>query len=349
MGMFRVGRCPSFTIKHPGVRKRVVSLAPSETAILVRALAPHTSSRVDRRPRLAKHFSRRFRRALDPSPSVRRTRAPRSVRRRRAAASRPSARRFSRPSGRARAETVHARQSRQTTRDDGFLVGDERHVRRRAERRPRAARARATPNPRPAAGRTAPPREGVAAARRSSASRRSGARRRRATSDASDPSPPTFPPTGARPNTACLSPPPPTPARPRPRGSRDRRPIGERRWRFVAAGATRPSASATSLRALDAPMTTRERLRAVMSLPPNEQILALVSGLDRDPEAPPWTGDDLVGLAPRPRTMRRRAVAALEDRMRRSLAATVARENARSMSPAWNEAIFSQACSVARG
>ena len=108
----------------------------------------------------------------------------------------------------------------------------------------------------------------------------------------------------------------------------------------VVAAATKPRGVRASLRALDAPMTTRERLRAVMSLPPNEQILALVSGLDRDPEAPPWTGDDLVRWRRDPERCVRRAVAALEDRMRRSLAATVARENARSMSPAWNERDF---------
>ena len=108
----------------------------------------------------------------------------------------------------------------------------------------------------------------------------------------------------------------------------------------VVAAATKPRGVRASLRALDAPMTPRERLRAVMSLPPNEQILALVSGLDRDPEAPPWTGDDLVRWRRDPERCMRRAVAALEDRMRRSLAATVARENARSMSPAWNERDF---------
>ena len=107
-----------------------------------------------------------------------------------------------------------------------------------------------------------------------------------------------------------------------------------------ASAATKPRGVRASLRALDASMTPRARLRAVMSLPPNEQILALVGGLDRDPESPPWTGDDLVRWRRDPERCVRRAVAELEDRMRRSLAATVERENARSMSPAWNERDF---------
>ena len=160
-----------------------------------------------------------------------------------------------------------------------------------------------------------------------------------ATSDASDPSPPTFPPTGARPNTACPSPPPPTPARPRPRPpSRDRRPIPvriRRRRRDETQG--RPRVSSRARRADD---HQRAPSRGDVA-PPNEQILALVSGLDRDPEAPPWTGDDLVRWRRDPERCVRRAVAALEDRMRRSLAATVARENARSMSPRGTSAIFS--------
>ena len=113
----------------------------------------------------------------------------------------------------------------------------------------------------------------------------------------------------------------------------------------VVAAATKPRGVRASLRALDAPMTTRERLRAVMSLPPNEQILALVSGLDRDPEAPPWTGDDLVRWRRDPND----ACAAPSPRPRiacDALAATVGART-RSMSPAWNERDFLTRCSCA--
>ena len=131
--MFQSWACPSFTIKHPGVRKRVVSLAPSRNGYNSFARWRRTRRRASTDARDSRNTSRAvFARYL--SPSARRTRAPALGSASVARTSRPSGRHISRPSGRPPAETVHAVSRATTTRDDGFLVGDERHVRRRAER-----------------------------------------------------------------------------------------------------------------------------------------------------------------------------------------------------------------------
>ena len=129
-------------------------------------------------------------------------------------------------------------------------------------------------------------------------------------------------------------------ANPRASASATTKPRSSTDPRRRARAATKPRGVRVSSRARRADDHQRAPSRGDVA-PPNEQILALVSGLDRDPEAPPWTGDGLVRMSRRdPNDACARAVAALEDRMRRSLAATVARENARSMSPAWNERDF---------
>ena len=81
-----------------------------------------------------------------------------------------------------------------------------------------------------------------------------------------------------------------------------------------------------------------ERLRAITRLPPHEHIVALVRGLDRDPSASaPWTGDSRRAWEDDPERCVRRFVAALEDRMRATVAAAVEEENRKSLSPAWRE------------
>ena len=81
-----------------------------------------------------------------------------------------------------------------------------------------------------------------------------------------------------------------------------------------------------------------ERLRAIARLPPHEHIVALVRGLDRDPSASaPWTGDSRRAWEDDPERCVRRFVAALEDRMRATVAAAVEEENRKSLSPAWRE------------
>ena len=130
--MFQSWACPSFTIKHPGVRKRVVSLAPSRNGYNSFARWRRTRRRASTDARDSRNTSRAvFARYL--SPSVRRTRAPALG----SASSRALLARAGAHVSAERAppaETVHAVSRATTTRDDGFLVGDERHVRRRAER-----------------------------------------------------------------------------------------------------------------------------------------------------------------------------------------------------------------------
>jgi len=84
-------------------------------------------------------------------------------------------------------------------------------------------------------------------------------------------------------------------------------------------------------------LTRDERLKMVSSLPPHEQIVALAKGLDRAVDDAPWTGDDPVKFRDDASACVRRAVSALESRMRASLSMIVAQENHKSMSPAWRE------------
>jgi len=81
-----------------------------------------------------------------------------------------------------------------------------------------------------------------------------------------------------------------------------------------------------------------ERLRAIARLPPHEHIVALVRGLDRDPDvSAPWTGDSASAWRADPERCVRRFVAALEDRMRATVKNAVEDANRKSLSPAWRE------------
>ena len=84
-------------------------------------------------------------------------------------------------------------------------------------------------------------------------------------------------------------------------------------------------------------LSSTDRARLVASLPPHEQIVALARGLDVTQNDVAWTGDDAARFRDDPGACVRRAVAKLEARMRAALASAVARENNKSMSPAWRE------------
>jgi hypothetical protein len=99
-------------------------------------------------------------------------------------------------------------------------------------------------------------------------------------------------------------------------------------------------------KALESPhshMGHEERVRAIAKLPPYEHIVALVKGLDRDPydtTKGPWTGDKPEVWKKDPERCVRRAVVALEARMRESLARVVAAENKKALSPCYTEKDF---------
>ena len=289
------------------MRKRVVSLAPSRNGYNSFARWRRTRRRASTDARDSRNTSRAvFARYL--SPSVRRTRAPALGSASVARTSRPSGRHISRPSGRPppRRCTRSVAPRRLATMGSSSGMNDTSGGARNATARGSGS-GDAKPSSRGGSDRSAP--RGVA---NRAAQLRVAEKKRQAEAGylgrerpiAADLPPYWSTSKHGMPFTATANPRASASATTKPRSST------EPRRAPVVAAATKPRGVRASLRALDAPMTPRERLRAVMSLPPNEQILALVSGLDRDPEAPPWTGRRPRPMAPRPRThapRRRRA------------------------------------------